>query len=71
MFEIISLDYDTDITKVTIIPDAGDLEFTQEISPGVKGGEIQFLSFNNITIEKSFFIYFEDCNNKGRYEDIK
>lgn len=69
IFEILSKDYDTNITKVTIITDVEE-EHVKNIIPSLKGGEGHYLTFNNITIQKTVYIYVEDCKNHGLEKEI-
>ena len=62
IFEIISKDYDTNITKLTIFPDEGNKNYS--INLELSGGENQIIRIENITIFENFLIYAESCSSK-------
>ena len=69
VFELLSSDYDTNISKVTIITD-GEEEYVENIIPSLKGGESYFLIINDIIIEKSAYIYVNDCKKQSLEKEI-
>jgi len=68
VFELLSKDYDTNISKVTVVSEKQD--FVKDITPTLKGGESYFLSFNNISIGNVIYIYINDCKDNGIEKEI-
>ena len=68
-FELLSSDYDTNISKVAILTDF-EIEYEKNFNPSLRGGASQFIIFNNVTLEKSLNIYVNDCKNKGVEKEI-
>ena len=69
VFELLSSDYDTNISKVTIITDINQ-EYVKYIIPSLNGGESYFLIINDIIIEKSVYIYVNDCKKQSLEKEI-
>ena len=70
VFELLSSDYDTNISKVTIMADINKEEYEKDIIPSLKGGESYFLIINDIIIEKSAYIYVNDCKKQSLEKEI-
>lgn len=70
VFEILSRDYDTNISKVTIVPDNVEEEYVKDIIPSLKGGESYYLIINDIIIEKSVYIFLNECKEQGLEKEI-
>lgn len=70
VFEILSRDYDTNISKVTIVPDNVEEEYVKDIIPSLKGGESYYLIINDIIIEKSGYIFLNECKDQGLKKEI-
>ena len=70
VFELLSSDYDTNISKVTLVTDINQEEYVEDIIPSLKGGESHYLINNDIAIEKSVYIYIDDCKEHGLEKKI-
>ncbi len=60
-------DYDTNITKITLISDNSEEEHIEEITPNLESAEQKSIIINDFMFDKGVYIYANDCINKKEY----
>jgi len=70
LFLLSSQDYDTNLTKITILSDTSESEYTKIIEPSLKAGESSFIQIKDIPLDKGFYIFLEDCKESKIFKEI-
>lgn len=71
VFEVSSKNYNTNITKIRVMPDTAEENFSIALSPAIKGGESRYVTIMNISLENGFYIELNDCNGKVELINLK
>jgi len=61
--------YGSNLTKITVV-DTNLVEHVKDLSPIILSGTTGNIVFKNITLEKEYTIYFENCKEYGKEYEI-
>ena len=70
VIDLMSQSYDSNITKLTLIPDNSDKEYTKVLENPLAGGGSASIIIEDIRIERGFYTYVENCDEMKKYELI-